>query len=490
MCCTETKALSFKKPNIIFLQDDQHRWDALGCANPLVKTPALDSLAADGVRYEQAVCQAPACVPSRYSCMTGLYPSQLGVRRNGEWLTDEQMPLPTIAEHLRDAGYQTAGFGKTHWSAPGCSTRGFETRFIGQDRVKQARLVEEGATMMSDSNQDGIDAYFRETEPYGGGEENVQGYLGRVSAVPAEDHRDGWVTRQCLDFLDSGQDDFRPLFLYLSYLGPHAAFNVPEGFEELYDIGDIPDMETPVGPEDIPLHTKGSDPRMPFFRDASPEVRRRTMLRYWANCSWIDSMFGQVLDKLKETGALDNALIIYLSDHGEMMGDHYYRFTKYCLYEGSVRAPLIVSGTTLPEELRGAVDQRPAELVDVLPTILEAARVPVPDSLPGSSLLSEPNRTGTFSEHHFGPNRSNPSYMWRTESAKLILYPTPPSDGEEANWEECHGDLYDLIVDPRERNNLYDNPESAELRESMTRDLLMRVLQTMKRYPCPDEKTE
>lgn len=140
------------KPNIILLQDDQHRWNALGCVNPLVKTPALDRLAADGVRYEQAVCQAPACVPSRYSLMLGLYPSQIGVRRNGQWLSDERMPLPTPAEHLRNAGYQTTGFGKTHWSAPGCSTRGFETRAIGQSRERHPHLVERGATMMSDVN--------------------------------------------------------------------------------------------------------------------------------------------------------------------------------------------------------------------------------------------------------------------------------------------------------------------------------------------------
>lgn len=482
--------MTHDKPNIIVLMDDQHRWNTLGCVNPLVKTPAIDALAAEGIRYEQAVCQAPACVPSRYSLMLGLYPSQIGVRRNGEWLSDERMPLPTLAEHLRDAGYQTAGFGKTHWSAPDCSTRGFKTRAIGQSRERNPDLVERGATMMSDVNPQGIEAYFRETEPYGGGEENVKGYIGRTSGVPAEDHRDGWVTRQCLDFLDSEQDDSRPLFLYLSFLCPHAAFNVPPGYEELYDINDIPDMDNPDWGEDIPEHTKESDPRMPYFKDASPDVRRRTMLRYWANCSWIDSLFGQVLAKLKETRALDNALIIYLSDHGEMIGDRYFRFSKYCLYEGSVRVPLIMAGSALPEGLRGSVDQRPAELVDVLPTILEAAGVSAPKALQGSSLLSTPNRTGTFSEHHpsYDPH-SYPAYMWRTRSAKLILYPTPPTDGEETSSHECHGELYDLESDPGERVNLYEDHNYAELRESMTRDLLMHLCQAMRRYPQPDDTT-
>jgi arylsulfatase A-like enzyme len=135
-----------ERPSIILLQDDQHRWNALGCANPLVKTPAIDALAADGIRYEHAVCQAPACVPSRYSMMLGLYPSQIGVRRNEDWLSDERMPRPTIAEHLRAGGYQTAGFGKTHWRSHGSSTRGFETRAIGQSRERNSNLCERGAT--------------------------------------------------------------------------------------------------------------------------------------------------------------------------------------------------------------------------------------------------------------------------------------------------------------------------------------------------------
>ncbi len=480
--------MTHDRPNIILLMDDQHRWNALGCVNPLVKTPTIDSLAAEGIRYGQAVCQAPACVPSRYSMMLGLYPSQIGVRRNGECLSDERLPLPVMAEYLRDVGYKTAGFGKTHWSNPGCATRGFEARAIGQAR--DSNLYEFGATMMSDVNSDGLAAYFRETEPYGGGEENVEGYIGRTSGVPAEDHRDGWVTQQCLEFLDSQQDGSKPLFLYLSYLKPHAAFNVPTGFEDLYDIENIPDMDIPEWAEDIPGHTKGSDRRMPYFKNASPDVRRRTILRYWANCSWIDSMFGQVLAKLEETGALDNALIIYLSDHGEMLGDRYFRFSKYCLYEGSVRVPLIMAGRALPKDLRrGSVDQRPVELVDVLPTILEAAGIPVPATLPGRSLFSPPGRRGSFSEHH-GPHDHTSAYMWRTATAKLILYPVSPSNDRNTCAPQSQGELYDLESDPGERRNLYEDNNHAELRESMTRDLLMHLCQAMRRYPQPNDTTK
>ncbi len=127
-----------KRPNIVFLMDDQHRWDALGFVNPAVKTPHLDALARDGVFFDQLVCQAPMCIPSRNSLMLGLYPNQTGIVRNGGGLPDEQLPQPTLAAVLRAAGYQTAGFGKAHWGLPRPSTRGFEVRYV-------AECFEEGA---------------------------------------------------------------------------------------------------------------------------------------------------------------------------------------------------------------------------------------------------------------------------------------------------------------------------------------------------------
>lgn len=470
------------RPNIILLQDDQHRWDALGCVNPLVKTPTLDNLAANGIRFDQAACQAPACVPSRYSMMLGQYPSDIGVRTNGECLPDDKMPSPTIAEYLQNAGYETAGFGKTHWSYPGCSTRGFDTRVIGDPR--EGKLYEQGATMMTDLNPEGLAAYNRETDPYGSGEEQIKGYVGCTSEVAAKDHRDGWVTQQCLNFLDGSRDETKPLFMYFSCIKPHAGLNIPVGFEDLYDLNDMPDMHNPDWSEDSPKHALKSDSRMEFFRDAQPEVRRRTILRYWANCSWIDSLFGQVIDKLQEQNLLENALIIYLSDHGEMLGDHYYRFTKYCLYEASVRVPMILSGSYLSPESRNTIDSRPAENIDILPTILTAADISIPDTTSGNSLLGPSNRKGTFSEHHTGVHPYNSvAYMWRTETAKLILYTDASPATSPSTEQGYHGELYDLITDPNEWTNLYDDSEYTDLRKSMTQSLLTYQLQIRSQSP-------
>src|SRR5690606_26962039 len=125
-------------------------------------------------------------------------------------------------------------------------------------------------------------------------------------------------------------------------------------------------------------------------------------LRYWANCSWLDAYFGQVLERLKAMGRLENSLILFLSDHGELLGERNFRFSKYCLYDSSVRVPLILAGSAVPPEKRGTVDDRPVGLVDVLPAVAKAAGVSLNGVVPGLDLLGEGRRAGTFCEFHAG----------------------------------------------------------------------------------------
>ena len=366
-----------ERPNILFLMTDQQRWDALGCVDPFVRTPHLDALARRGIRFEQAVCNVPMCMPSRYSLMLGLYGSQCGVRHNTQMCpTDADLPLPVLAQRLQALGYQTAGFGKTHWylgSQTGAgmpartSLRGFEVR--AEARAKDPARTEPGAVLMAEEIPEGFARLKSETDPFGGGGENVLGYTGCTSVVPPGEHREGWLTGQALRFLDEGRDPGRPLFLYLSFDFPHAGLNVPAGYEALYDIGRIPDRPLPPWTA-YPEEHVGQDRRAREWMEKTPLERRRTTLRYWALCSYVDDLFGRVLRKLDEMGERENTFVLFASDHGEMLGDRQHRFSKYCLYEGSVRVPLIVAGAGVPEERRGAVDARAAELVDVLPTLL------------------------------------------------------------------------------------------------------------------------
>ena len=453
------------KPNIIFLMDDQHRWDALGIVNPAVHTPALDRLAQNGVFFDQAVCQAPMCIASRNSMMLGLYPNQIGILRNEPGIPDEALPNPTLAQVFRDAGYQTAGFGKTHWGLK-TSTRGFEIRYTSE-------LPEEGGVLMMDVDPDKKEAYDKETKEFGPGEENPSGYIGRTSGITEGSHRDGWIFERCLEFIHQREDD-RPLFLYLSFMKPHAGHNVPAGYESLYDVDEVEYAIQPPWEKDVSPHAEGVNRRdlyENFWKNATEEQWRLMTMRYRANCSWMDHMFERTLKALDGKGILDNAIIIYVSDHGEMLGERYYRFNKYCLYESSVRVPMIMSGSALPEDLRSTVDHRPAELVDVYPTLLNAAGIALTGFLPGENLLSRSEREAGFCGLHERDDEA--AFMWRTKDHKLILrFPKKANASEYTEKDIIGGEFYDLRKDPQEWNDIFGTPEVKALQSEMSRALM------------------
>jgi len=468
-CTSSQESKLPDRPNIIFLMDDQHRWDALGVENEAVITPTLDKLAQEGVRFTQAVCQAPMCIASRNSMMFGLYANQTGVLRNGRGIPDDKLPAQPLAQLFRDAGYETAGFGKTHWGVP-CSTRGFETRFA-------AEVFEKGAIMMKDLDPEAKQRYLDETIDYGPGEEDPSGYIGETSKLPEGDHRDGWVLEKCLDYI-SARNDERPLFLYLSFLKPHAGHNVPEGFEDRYKLEETEYAEQPAWEQDISPHAEGVNRREMyegFWKNASDDQWREMTMRYYANCTWIDDMFGRTLDALKDKGLLDNAIIIYVTDHGEMLGERYYRFNKYCLYESSVRVPIIISGSALPDEWKGKQDARLAELVDVYPTLLNPAGIKVPQTAVGMDLLdNNVNRAFSFCALH--ERKEEAAFMARTQNHKLILRFSRKQDASTYTMSDIiGGEFYDLKSDPQEWNDLYQSEKEDKLKVELTHKLLAKL---------------
>jgi arylsulfatase A-like enzyme len=490
-----------KRPNILFLMTDQHRHDALGCANPVYKTPALDAIAAAGVRYSQAVCNAPICVPSRYSMMTGLYGFQCGVKHNTQMIaSDADLPVPVLAQRLQAAGYQTAGIGKTHWYIgsgimPGVpvegSRRGFEVRAIQGRREPLSDEV--GSRYMADDEPDWLERVAAECREDGPGGEGIGGYIGATSAIPREHLLEGWLTRQALAFLDCGRDASRPFFLYLSLDYPHAGFHAPPEFEDLYSIENFPDH---VPPDPIPGGHRHAAPGVDpwgYFEDRwprmSPEERRRSRLRYAALCSYVDQCCGQVIERLRATGELDNTFILFTSDHGDMLGDRG-RVSKYCLYDGSVRVPMLVAGPGV--DRCGVVDGRPVELVDVMPTLLDVAGVEIPEILPGFSLRSDFARAGAFAELHgrgYEEYQRAPAIMWRTPEWKLILHLPGRLDEAFQRYERLSGELYHLSRDPLELRNLYPDPAYAPVRERMTAEALMHIMCCVGRYPSATMRT-
>ncbi len=463
-----------ERPNIIFIMDDQHRWDALGIVDSVIKTPTLDSLAKNGVFFREAVCQAPMCVPSRNSIMFGLYPNQTGVYRNSGGVPDTLMPGKTMAQYFKEAGYETAGFGKTHWGKYKTDTRGFETRYTSE-------IPEEGGKNMAELNPEAKARYDAEVAAMGPGEENNLGYLGFTSKLPESEHRDGWITDRALEYIQNREDD-RPLFFYLSYMKPHAGHNVPEGYEDLYNLDEINYAQQPPWDKDYSPHAAGVNRRdlyEDYWKNASDEEWKLMTMRYYANVTWIDDMMGRTLHALKKKGLLDNAIIVYTSDHGEMLGERYYRFNKYNVYESSVRIPLILAGDALPKEVKkGRISKRPTENIDILPTLLELTGIPKTQELPGTNILKDAKKPATFSALH--EREGEAAFMWRTENHKLILVLKRKEKTSLYSREDIiNGEFYDLKNDPREWNDLYEKASVNELQEHYT-DQLIAFLQQMK----------
>ncbi len=485
------------QPNIIMIMTDQQRWDALGAIRPVVQTPGIDSLARKGILFDQAVCQAPMCVPSRNSLMFGLYPSQTGVRTNrGALLDEERLPGIPLPQLLREAGYFCAGFGKTHWNHalaghPG-SRRGFHVRAEGQSR--SSILCEDGAVMMDDEDPEGLKAYYEETAEFGSGEENALGYIGKPSRLPPEHHRDGFIYRKCLEFLEGYTPGAQPLFLYFSLIKPHAGFNIPPAFEALYRPEDIPAMPRASFRWESGTHMAAAMAASSSLHDVharrrevleklTEEERRLITLRYFANCSFMDSMIRGVLDSVHRKGLDRNTLFVFLSDHGEMLGERDLRYSKYCLYESSVRVPLILAGDVLPPEKQGTRDSRPAMLTDLLPTLCALSGAAPDPRWPGQSLLAPCRRSGAFCEFHGGGGEDiqiAPAWMWRTPEWKLILF----REGTVLEDTPPEGELYHLPSDPEEWHNLYHDPACLKVREQLTVALLSHMASAFARGPA------
>ena len=496
-----------QRPNILFLQSDQHRWDALGCVNPVVQTPRLDALAKKGIRFAQAICNNPMCVPSRYSMMTGLYSSQCGVRHNTQMCEkDEDMVIETLAQRLLEAGYSTAGFGKTHWycgvpddhkveklPTTETSKRGFQVR--AQARKTDPLTNEKGAIIWEQDDPEAVNMMAKENEGIRTGGENALGYIGRTSSMSPEQQKEGWLTKQALQYLEERGKCKNPFFMYLSFDFPHAALNVPKEYEERYNIEDIklPEDSVPISElDDHYLQPRNVEEWETWRNDFSEVEQKRSLLRYYAACTYVDEMFGRVIDKLKEMGELENTLIVFTSDHGEMLGDRY-RFSKYNFYEGSIRVPLIVSGAGVSTAEGGRVDDRPCSLVDIAPTLLEVSGIGKDPRLVGNNLLGEARTTGSFSELHgsgYHEQEKAPAVMWRTAEWKLILYLPGEFRDLDMKLDEYKGELYQIINDPQEHVNLYENEKYMSVREKMTRHLLLHMTIAWSRFPRPYSYTD
>lgn len=357
------------RPNVILIMTDQQRFDCMGVINESIITPHLDSLAADGMLFENGYTASPSSTPARSVLLTGMTPWHAGMIGYSAKVAERyEHELPQM---LSDAGYQTVAVGKMHWW-PQRNGHGFQTLIVDESgRVETPEFV-------SDYRQ-----WFAQAAP-GINPDSTglswNGHEGRMYALPEKLHPTQWTGDVAVAQIKD-HDPSKPLFLKVSFARPHSPYDPPRRYVDMYKGRNIP---TPwVGDwcakyADRPMTTDAA------FGDFGVEHALNSRRHYYAATTFIDDQIGRVIQTLKDQGLYENSVIIFTSDHGDMMGDHHH-WRKTYPYEGSAHIPFIVK---LPSKMRaGTVRNECVDLRDIMPTFLSAAGVAVPENVDGQSLL-------------------------------------------------------------------------------------------------------
>lgn len=445
---------SSKRPNILWICTDQQRYDTIGIlGNPHVRTSNLDDLARQGAVFTNAYCQSPICTPSRASFLTGMYPSTVHASMNGNevWGGSGRLITKLLAQH----GYDCALVGKLHLA--GAEGR-IEPR--GEDGYRVFHWSHgprdnwsEGHAYADWLREQGLDLAELQKHP---------------EDIPAAFHQTTWCAEKAIEFIKKEHD--QPWLLSVNTFDPHpqgSVFAAPREILSQYQPDNLPgplfeesDLAAQKKLDKIDFQTT---PRRPEENNI-----KEKQAAYYAMIELIDQNVGRILAALEQTGQRERTIVIFMSDHGEMLGDHGLLLKGCRFYEGLVRVPLIFSW---PGHFReGLVSNALVELIDIAPTVLEICGIEVSERIQGSTLLpilagrlpADHHRDYVRSEYYRALNPRSPgrssfegSYatMIRNRRYKLVVY-----HGHEK------GELFDLQEDPNEFQNLWDDPAHSQVR--------------------------
>lgn len=444
------RAAGAGKPNVLFIISDEHNASVTGCyGNAIVRTPSLDSLAAEGVLFENAYCNSPLCVPSRLVLTAGKYASRTGAWNNGCWLPSDGYPsLPRI---MNAAGYESFLCGKMHYDA----TRryGFTELFSRNNATKSGKV----GRRRPDNESSNLSSW--------------QGRSGDFAVADTSGviRKDLEVTDNATRFLRERDAAAPPFFLLCGYLAPHFPLTVPQAFYDPFK-DKVPMPVIPPGHLDqLALNYKhlrrGFGVTNP---EPDPSLVKFGRELYYGLTSWVDDQIGQLLAALKASPFADNTIVIYTTDHGENIGEHG-MWWKNCMFEHAARIPLIVRW---PQRWTGGQRRTGAcSMVDVVKTVAELGGAETPDDWNGDSLVEWMDTPGAqwkdfaLSEY-YAHNIASGFVMVRQGRYKYVYHTRMSSDfGPER-------ELYDLVADPGEFTNLARTPGHESQIASMHASML------------------
>jgi len=458
-------------PNILWICTDQQRYDTIAAlGNEHIRTPNVDRLCAEGVAFTRTYCQNPVCTPSRASFLTGCYPDRIHVHRNGNAYFPENVPL--VTRMLANAGYDCGLAGKLHLAGanmrvevrPDDGYRVFEwshhpfpeTFWPIEAHGYQRWLAEQGV--------DWSRAYGARPPDRWQDRKNFQ------PGIEARYHQTTWCANEAIAFMSEERDG--PWLMSVNPFDPHPPLDPPPEYMDRMDVDAMPmplfresEMESQLAFSTVDHQTR--TPLSPHGYDA-----RAMVAAYYAEIELIDDQVGRMIEALERSGQRDNTIVIFMSDHGEMLGDHGLLLKGCRFYEGAVHVPLVISWPG--HFAQGLRSDALVELMDVMPTLIEAAGMAVPDHVQASSLLpiltgeADPHRHRDFvrCDYHDSvclPEQGHGNMIFDGRH-KLIVY-----------HEQEMGELYDLEGDPCEFRNLWQDPGSQGVKLELMKKCLDAV---------------
>lgn len=481
--------------NILFIMCDQLRYDYLGCTgHPTIKTPNIDALAARGVRFSNTYCQSPICGPSRMSTYTGRYVSAHGAMSN---FTPLQIGEKNIGHHLNPLGTRTVLVGKSHVIP---DKEGMERVGIDPDSAVGAHLSQGGFEVFE--RDDGVHpdtmvrpnvaynkylkskGHTEDENPWHWAANSVEteggvrsGFFNDRVGLPArvadEDSETPYMTRRAMEFM-SEDDGKTPWLLHLSYIKPHWPYVAPAPYNDMYSAGDVvPAIRSEAEREDPNPLAKHFMDRVAGKTFSKDEARETVIPVYMGLITQIDDQLGILFDFMDKRGLLDDTMIVFTSDHGDYLGDHWMGDKDY-FHDPSVKIPLIiVDPSSEADGTRGSIDPSLVEAIDLIPTFVDHQGGDVQANvLNGRSLMPKIRgqevdwRDYAISEYDYSCQVFRPETGRMPLDCRSYMVAT-------AQWKYIHAPgyepvLFDLTNDPDELTDLGRSAEHAQIRETMS----------------------